>query len=407
MKLARLDQRTTGRLFLGLISALLLGLTALGSTPPLAQAATIWKVSPNSLGACTAADPNCASLSAAIQAATRGDTIVIAPGTYIENVTVNKNLTIIGAGVGQTVLDGGYGKGCVGTAPLYKSVIVVLSGYTVNISDLTLQHGCIIENGDPIVEGGGLNNHGTTSLTRVIVQENTVRGPLGGGGGISNETQTGVLFLTDVLIANNTAEEGGGLDNDHYATLTNVSVFGNKAVGERRGEGAGGGIENGTLAGAAITMTNVTVYANSARTFGGGISSDADAVITATNITVDRNVAPHAGGIENRGIVNIKNSIIANSAGGNCLAALVASGLNLSTDASCGKGFVVKADVGLSGILAANGGFAPTEALLPGSPAIGAMTDCPVYNAVYFCDLGAFVFNRPSSKPAAAPPVAR
>ncbi len=402
------------------VSLFLLGLALALWAAPVTHAATDWTVSPGNAGACTAADPKCGTVAAALKAAGRGDTIHVAAGTYTENITLTRDVTMIGAGAGTTVLDGGYGAGCTGQAPLIKGVMVVLSGVTAHVSDLTLQHGCIIETGDPIIEGGGLNNHGTTYLARVIVSDNTVRGPLGGGGGISNETNTGVLYLTDVIIANNTAEEGAGLDNDRYATLTNVSIFGNKAVGVRRGEGEGGGIENDTLVGAAITMTNVTLYANQARVAGGAMSVDATTLVTATNLTVDQNIAPHAGGIKNEGTVHIRDSIIANSAGGNCVGAIVASGKNLSTDGSCGGGFAVVTNPGLSGVLAANGGFAPSEALVAGSPAIDADVACAAATSDQrgqarptdgsgkngpACDVGAYEYVGTTPRPVAAPTI--
>lgn len=401
-----------------LVFLLSLLFTLLPSEP--AGAATIWQVSLNSPGACTLADARCASVGAAIAAAKPGDTIQIAAETRVENIVVDKSLTIVGAGAGATVLDGGYGAGCKGTAPLEKSVVKVFSGKTVSISDLTIQHGCMIGNGDPILEGAGLDNHGTTTLTRVIVQSNTVIGRLGGGGGISNETATGVLYLNDVIIADNTAEESAGLDNDHLATLVNVSIFGNKAVGHGRDEGTGGGLENDTLAGTVITMTNVTIFSNSAVVAGGGIVNDSLGRMHMQNVTVAGNWAPKSGGILNSASadrLDIKNSIVADNGGGNCGGRLTVLGVSLATDGSCGTAFMVRPSAGL-GALAANGGFAPTLALLAGSPAIGATKDCLSVprdargqlravatnsTSAAVCDIGAFEFTRVPEIQAAPP----
>ncbi len=391
---------------------------------PRAQAAGTWTVSPNSTGACTAADPHCATVMDAITAAARGDTIKIDPGTFVEHINVGKNLTIVGSGMGVTILDGGYGAGCAGTAPLYKGVIVVPSSVVASISDVTLQHGCIIGNGTPILEGAGLDNHGTATLTRVLITNNTVRGPMGGGGGISNETQTGVLTLNDVIIANNTAMEAAGLDNDHHATLTNVTIFGNQAIGTGREEGRGGGIENDTLSGAIITMTNVTVFGNSAAILGGGIVNDDDGKMHMINVTVEKNTAPRGGGIVNQATADIKNSIVANNAGGNCVGGLIIQGANLANDNTC-VGFTNKANINLAGVLADNGGFVPTDAVRPGSAAIDAVADCasvttdergqarPVDatgKGAPLCDLGAFEYNpagaRPTNTPLPAPTLA-
>ena len=49
----------------------------------------------------------CATITVAIGKARRNDTISLAAGSYSENLTISKNITIIGAGPGATSLDGG------------------------------------------------------------------------------------------------------------------------------------------------------------------------------------------------------------------------------------------------------------------------------------------------------------
>lgn len=69
---------------------------------------------------CSAADLNVPSgpyptISSAVTAASPGDRVLVAPGTYNENVVVNKQLTIEGAGT-STVIDGGASPAVVYTA---------------------------------------------------------------------------------------------------------------------------------------------------------------------------------------------------------------------------------------------------------------------------------------------------
>src|SRR5436309_16038890 len=45
------------------------------------------------------------TIQAAVSAAANHDTIQVAAGTYKESVTVNKSLSLIGAGAGQTIID--------------------------------------------------------------------------------------------------------------------------------------------------------------------------------------------------------------------------------------------------------------------------------------------------------------
>jgi hypothetical protein len=63
-----------------------------------ASAATIWHVDSSGGGACTLADPNCTTITAATGAASDGDTIDIAAGAYTESVATGKRLTFDGAG---------------------------------------------------------------------------------------------------------------------------------------------------------------------------------------------------------------------------------------------------------------------------------------------------------------------
>ena len=69
--------------------------------PASALAATAWLVPGNNDHACTAGDPNCDTIQEAVNAAaSSGDTITVAAGTYAENVNIGKSLTLNGPNVG-------------------------------------------------------------------------------------------------------------------------------------------------------------------------------------------------------------------------------------------------------------------------------------------------------------------
>ncbi len=102
-----------------------------------------------------------ATIQAAVDAASAGDTIVVLPGTYNELVTIDKSLTILGQGDGSdpatsTIVVGG-GK----TGPGNGSGRI----FSVNADDVTLS-GMRIQDGDRGVElGNGFSNFNLTDST--------------------------------------------------------------------------------------------------------------------------------------------------------------------------------------------------------------------------------------------------
>jgi CSLREA domain-containing protein len=182
------------------------------------------------------------------------------------------------------------------------------------------------------------------------------------------------LTLQNLTIANGKASSGGGILNGGTLTITNSTFSGNSASGG----GDGGGIFN---IGDTVTITNSTFSGNSADR-GGGINNLVG-TLSVTNSTFSNNSANFSGGsggIRNFGTATLKNTIIANSpSGGNCSAfgTFTAQGTNFATDGTC-SGFtqVTPAQLNL-GPLAVNApGTTATHALLSGSVAIDAATDC-------------------------------
>ncbi len=220
------------------------------------------------------------------------------------------------------------------------------------------------------------------------------------------------LALNNLTIAhgNNSAGNGGGVDNEGTLDVTNSTFSGNSA-------GDGGAIyNNGTLA-----IVNSTFSGSTATGAGGGIYNNSAA--TVTNVTFSSNNAPSSsgGGIyNNAGTATVTNSILANSTGGNCAGAITNGGYNISDDGSCGFGTssgakgqaigdnVTDLDLALApGGLANNGGPTKTIALETRSSAIDAIpiADCPftdqrgvsrpglVYiKTAHACDVGAYEF---------------
>jgi hypothetical protein len=261
---------------------------------------------------------------------------------------ITQDLTITGPGAGVVTVSGNH----------LHQVFNISPSVTVSISGLTISNGL----GPP--DGGGISNAGTLAITHSTFSGNSGRA----GGGIYN---AGTLTITNSTFHSNPVTAvGGGVLNSNGAmlTITNSTFYGNSA------SASGGGILNsGTM-----TVTNSTISGNAAGRFGGGIFNNAGTMMI-TNSTLSGNTAPElGGGIYNSGTATFKNSIIANSpAGGNCAgAAVIAAGINFSTDDTClGFNQVTPGQLNL-GPLLDNGGPTQTHALPEGSVAIDAVTDC-------------------------------
>lgn len=159
-------------------------------------------------------------MQAAVDAAAAGSTITICQGSYDGNVTIGKNLTLVGAGADDTKLKGTGG-----------SVVTVAQNVTATVSAVTISGGTGTPN-EGFLEGGGVFNRGT-------------------------------LTLIDVVVTGNQAERGGGILNfdEVDLTLDHTIVTGNKAVSDTPGATFGGGIYN---RGGQVTLTNTPVRENEA-----------------------------------------------------------------------------------------------------------------------------------------------
>lgn len=207
-----------------------------------------------------------ASIQAAVSAVAPGTDILIHPGTYRENVTIDRSVVLSASGSG-TVIDGG------GIA----STVTVLGGAVVSLQGLTLTHGAA-------TFGGGIRNLGTLTLVDVAVHANHATS---GGGGISNEG-AGTLAIYGGAIADNASSgRGGGVLNHGGATLLleAVALRGNAARSE------GGAI---AVASGSVTIVQGTARDNAATD--GGAVAVAGGAFRASEASVETNRATQRGG---------------------------------------------------------------------------------------------------------------
>ena len=319
---------------------------------PAAGASTTWYVdgvNGNDANHCQATHAACKTIGHAISLASSGDSIVVAPAIYTENLTINFSLNLIGSGARTTILDGGGVQRVINIS----TGNVTLSGLTVRNGAATPEYGGI---------GGGIYNAGNLFISASMITGNVASAVcppsscMGGGGGIYN---SGKLTISMSTVAANTAEPGC-VYNQHAVCVSTAD---------------GGGILNrGT-----IILSNNTITANTAQHVAngaafhnvGGIANIGKATIS--NSTISGNT-PN-GIASNVGFsVTIQNTIVSNNGGANCSSVMVSNGYNLSSDGTCnlsGPGDLNNHDP-LLGPLQNNGGPTETMALLPGSTAIDA-----------------------------------
>jgi hypothetical protein len=244
------------------------------------------------------------TIQAAIDAAVAGDTIIVSPGTYVENINFGgKDIILTSTAptdpnvVAATIIDGN-AAGLVVTFGGTETSACVLRGFTVrdghgilgNGTQATIEYCRITGNSDyrGSYEGGGLAECDGL-INHCTIDNNTAFGgtPFGGmGGGLYDCDGT----ITHCMIINNEAwmseydigGEGGGL-YDCDGVIINCTITGNTA------DDNGGGLH-----GCDGPITNCTIAGNTSSYVSGGGLYDCDGPIT--NCTITGNTADGSGG---------------------------------------------------------------------------------------------------------------
>jgi hypothetical protein len=398
-------------------------------------------------GICASAGAIC-TLRASIQEAnaSAGDDIINLPaGTYILTIgnpqedaclegdlDINSNLSIRGAGMDSTIIDGNS----------IDRVFHILNGKTASIAHLAIKNGSHVYS---LGGGGILNDNGTLTLNSVKVDANTGSGIRNlfeqitlNNSLVSNNSERGIDNFQGTVILNNSTitSNMGGIENNSGNIILNytsvkqnlgnyysvINLEGDMIVNYSTIDDNPGGISNfmGT-----ITLKNSTISNNGTATYGGGIRNESGNQIIGTiaieNSTISGNTAQFSGGgIVNYGSVSLNNCTITNnnltgvaaSGGGICNGpnpgytsltmhnsiiaentspsspdcygdSITSEGYNLIGDTS---GCLINSGAGdMAGIdpllnpLADNGGPTLTHKLMSGSPVIdaGDASSCP------------------------------
>ena len=249
------------------------------------------------------------TIQAAITAAKNGDVVLVAPGTYFENINfAGKAITVKSSGGNKlTIIDGGHANSVVtfNTGEGRKSVL----------------HGFTIQNGSSSLDGGGISvNNASPTITGNIVTHNQA---CNGGAGIAVEFSS--ALVQGNVVSNNvqTGCTGGtGGAGINVGGAGSAQIIGNTIQNNTWGAGDGGGIT--LFAAGSPTLRNNIIRGNvatgvSPAAQGGGIwiVNDSDAVIVQNLIY--NNTAGQGSGIYflvpsgSHGPVLVNNTIVGTS----------------------------------------------------------------------------------------------
>ena len=384
-------------------------------------------------------------LQAALVAASPGDEIWVAAGTYKPTIgtdrtisfTLKNGVAIYGGFAGTealvsqrdyetnvTVLSGDIGTVGDNSDNSYHVVVgsgtnnsTLLDGLTISLGNASFGSnsgpesaggGIYIITGGPTLTnivfsgnvafyGGGIYIHsGDSRLINVTFNGNEATFA---GGGIYNSSSN--LALTDVTFSENSANFGSGMANfSSSPILTNVTFSNNLGLN------GGGGMYNSS---SNPILTNVTFSNNTAPYYGGGIYNESSAP-TLTNVTFVGNSGSHGGAVYNRNSNStIHNAILWNNTAPNGAQIYNDTGSAVISNSVIEGGYeggtnIITTDPRL-GVIAANGGFTETIPLLSGSSAINAGDDvyCPALDQRgvtrpqgRHCDIGAYEYEKKS-----------
>ena len=271
------------------------------------------------------------------------DTINLAAGTYLTGGSTftytaaaaeDFGLTIVGDGVGQTILDGGNADQILS---IDTSAIPDEEGSNVSISGITFQNGNAAGSGGGLlIERSGLiaGNQPDTTLQNCQFLNNSSGGS---GGGASVEGVGGMLTIADnEFTDNDSVDDGGGLDVFNSDTGTTNTFITNNTFDNNESADEGGGYSSGATN---ISMTGNTFTNNTSVNEGGGADvgfGGLIAVLTGNTFIDNTSTADVGGGANVSGggldAVLEKNIFMGNSA-------IDGGGLN-----SSGGGAIIEAE---------------------------------------------------------------
>lgn len=257
------------------------------------------------------------TVQAGLNAASSGDQVWVAAGTYVENIALKLGVALYGGLAGTenpttfdladrnflvhpTILDGNQADSVV-TSPSTATATTRIDGFTV-------RNGAGRLSGSYRYGGGIYCSYSSPTIANNTITGNTLSDPSYGGGIYCDHSSPKIINNT---IGNNAASSrGGGI----YCSYSSPMIANNAIKGNRASGGSGGGI---SCYYSSPTIVANTIAGNSAFTYGGGVSCiSSSSPVVADNAITGNRAGSTGGGIYCSGssptIAN--NTIAGNSA---------------------------------------------------------------------------------------------